>query len=62
MWRQRFDCMVKGQTKFIRFCENLELLDPPKDKAQKGGPDTMSSMANNEQVPKKKRGRMILLV
>eukprot|EP00957_Ditylum_brightwellii_P199598 15215821-Ditylum_brightwellii.AAC.1 len=28
--RQHFYCMAKGQTKFIRFCENLEMLDPMK--------------------------------
>eukprot|EP00957_Ditylum_brightwellii_P126296 9629090-Ditylum_brightwellii.AAC.1 len=30
MRRQHFDCAAKGQAKFIRFCENLELLDPSK--------------------------------
>eukprot|EP00957_Ditylum_brightwellii_P151678 11550735-Ditylum_brightwellii.AAC.1 len=57
MQRQHFNCTAKGQAKFIRFCENLNLLDPTKDKAQKGGPATISSITNNKQILKKKRGR-----
>eukprot|EP00957_Ditylum_brightwellii_P090677 6905797-Ditylum_brightwellii.AAC.1 len=30
MRHQRFDCVAKGQTKFINFCNNLETLDPTK--------------------------------
>eukprot|EP00957_Ditylum_brightwellii_P070616 5365636-Ditylum_brightwellii.AAC.2 len=36
MCRQCFDCAAEGQAKFIRFYENLELLDPPKQQVQKG--------------------------
>eukprot|EP00957_Ditylum_brightwellii_P150820 11484243-Ditylum_brightwellii.AAC.1 len=50
-----FDCKAKGQAKFISFCENLKLLDPPKDKAKKEVPTTTSSTANNKQILKKKR-------
>eukprot|EP00957_Ditylum_brightwellii_P199561 15212657-Ditylum_brightwellii.AAC.1 len=28
MQHQSFDCTVKGQSKLISFCENLEALDP----------------------------------
>eukprot|EP00957_Ditylum_brightwellii_P061731 4684326-Ditylum_brightwellii.AAC.1 len=31
MWRQCFDCVAKGQAKFISFCEILGSLDPPKN-------------------------------
>eukprot|EP00957_Ditylum_brightwellii_P023501 1773311-Ditylum_brightwellii.AAC.1 len=54
MCRQRFDCVAKGQAKFIRFCECLESLDPPK---QKNGQDFTSVTGSNQQIPKKKRGQ-----
>eukprot|EP00957_Ditylum_brightwellii_P021714 1637974-Ditylum_brightwellii.AAC.1 len=58
MCRQFFDCVAKGQAKYIRFCENLKLLDPPKQ-AQRGRTATMSSTGTNQQNLKKKRGREI---
>eukprot|EP00957_Ditylum_brightwellii_P198464 15125485-Ditylum_brightwellii.AAC.1 len=53
--RQRFDCMAKGQAKFIQFCKCLELLDPQKQ-GQKGEQDATSATGNRQQIPKKKRG------
>eukprot|EP00957_Ditylum_brightwellii_P042376 3208775-Ditylum_brightwellii.AAC.1 len=56
MCRQMFDCMAKGQAKFVRFCECLELLDPPKQ-GQKGKQDAMPATGNCQQIPRRKRGR-----
>eukprot|EP00957_Ditylum_brightwellii_P087008 6622949-Ditylum_brightwellii.AAC.2 len=57
MQRQHFDCTAKKQAKFISFCKHLELLDPLKDKTQKGGVVTISSTTSTKQILKKKRGR-----
>eukprot|EP00957_Ditylum_brightwellii_P051176 3879518-Ditylum_brightwellii.AAC.1 len=56
MHRQCSDCAAKGQARLIRFCKNLELLDPPKQ-AQKGGTAATSSTCTNQQIPRKKRDR-----
>eukprot|EP00957_Ditylum_brightwellii_P138117 10528441-Ditylum_brightwellii.AAC.1 len=48
MCRQRFDCVAKGQAKFIRFCKNLELLDPPKQ-AQRGRQAAILATGTNQQ-------------
>eukprot|EP00957_Ditylum_brightwellii_P086918 6615759-Ditylum_brightwellii.AAC.1 len=42
MHRQKFDCVAKGQTEFIRFCKCLDLLDTPKQ-GQKGRHDATST-------------------
>eukprot|EP00957_Ditylum_brightwellii_P205051 15342003-Ditylum_brightwellii.AAC.1 len=57
-----FDCMAKGQANFIQFLQNIESLDPPKDrKAQKDSTETSSMANSNSQIPKKKQDRKIYL-
>eukprot|EP00957_Ditylum_brightwellii_P167256 12732284-Ditylum_brightwellii.AAC.1 len=56
MCRQHFDFVVKGQAKFIRFCKNLELLEPSKQ-AQMVRTVAISSTGTNQQIPEKKGGR-----
>eukprot|EP00957_Ditylum_brightwellii_P055815 4228770-Ditylum_brightwellii.AAC.1 len=58
MCRQHFDCVAKGQAKFIRFCKNHELLDPPKQ-AQRGGTAATSSTGTNQQILRKERGQEV---
>eukprot|EP00957_Ditylum_brightwellii_P066458 5045037-Ditylum_brightwellii.AAC.1 len=60
MPRQHFDYTAKGLAEFIRFCKNLELLDSPKQQAQKGGAANISATGSNQQIPKRKGAKRLI--
>eukprot|EP00957_Ditylum_brightwellii_P201960 15327960-Ditylum_brightwellii.AAC.2 len=54
---QRFNCVAEGQAKLIKFCENLDSLDPPMVTKRKGNNVDTPSMveAASGCFPKRKR-------
>eukprot|EP00957_Ditylum_brightwellii_P196212 14950505-Ditylum_brightwellii.AAC.1 len=62
MCHQRFDCAAKGQAEFISFCQNLEFLDPLKDKkVQNNSTKTSSTVISNNWIPKRNGAETKLL-
>eukprot|EP00957_Ditylum_brightwellii_P041533 3145446-Ditylum_brightwellii.AAC.1 len=60
--RQHFNCAAKVQAEFISFCNNLKLLDPPKQQAQRSIAAAMSGAGSNQQIPKRKGAKRLIFI